>query len=117
MSRWLDQWRFVRDPERRRAKSSKRKGEPTVEIRLLNPWHAVSIEAGKGACEAVRALQGQRYLSSGSPPLIPLKECDAARCRCRYKHHDDRRSGTSITDPFKTLQAHPMRRRTDGPTF
>lgn len=60
-------------------------------IRISNPWHAVSIQAGGGACPAARALGNVRYLSAEAPNL-PLKACsDPAGCRCTYRHHDDRR--------------------------
>jgi hypothetical protein len=55
-------------------------------------FHAVSIRYGSGACEAARAMEGRRFLS-GAAPTLPLPECDAAECRCRFKHHEDRRSG------------------------
>jgi hypothetical protein len=117
MVRWLDAWRSARDPRRRDEKSPDAQDPPSVHVRILNPWHAVSIEPGEESCEAVCALQDQRFLSSGTPPLIPLKDCDASRCTCRYRHHDDRRAGTGISDPFKPLQPHPLRRRTDAPSF
>jgi hypothetical protein len=36
--------------------------------------------------------QGMRFLSSAAPRL-PLPECDALDCKCRFMHHADRRSG------------------------
>ena len=55
-------------------------------------FHAVSIRYGPGACEAARAMEGRRFLSNAAPKL-PLPDCDASECRCRFKHHKDRRSG------------------------
>ena len=55
-------------------------------------WHAVSIAAAAGACEAARACKGKRFLSREAPRL-PLPECDAARCECKYRHYADRRGG------------------------
>jgi hypothetical protein len=53
-------------------------------------WHAVTIVAPSRACEAALACKGTRFLSSEAPRL-PLKECNAARCDCKYRHFSDRR--------------------------
>ena len=53
-------------------------------------FHAVTIEFQEDACEAARSMAGRRYLSEDAPKL-PLPECDAADCKCRFVHHDDRR--------------------------
>ncbi len=55
-------------------------------------FHAVSIQTMNSACEAAKSLQGKRYLA-GAAPRIPLAECDATECKCRFIHHADRRSG------------------------
>jgi hypothetical protein len=62
-------------------------------------YHAVSIKFGEQACEAARALSGRRFLSSAAPRL-PLADCDAAQCGCRFLHHEDRRSGKDRRSPF-----------------
>jgi hypothetical protein len=53
-------------------------------------WHAVAIVAGAGACAAAAARKGQRYLAREAPQL-PLPDCDAQRCSCKYRHFEDRR--------------------------
>ena len=55
-----------------------------------NPFRAVSIKAGSGACTAVTALAGERFLI-GQVPHLPLAECGSKSCTCKYVHHDDRR--------------------------
>ncbi|HUK03218.1 MAG TPA: hypothetical protein VLW26_13145 [Steroidobacteraceae bacterium] len=55
-------------------------------------WHAVTIVSTSHACAAAHALADKRFLSSEAPKL-PLRDCDAARCECRYRHHEDRRAG------------------------
>lgn len=50
------------------------------------------IPANYGACNAVRALAGKRFLSRKMPKL-PLPECDRPQCECGYKYHKDRRDG------------------------
>ena len=56
-------------------------------------WHAVSVAFRDGACEQAQQLAGKRFLSAQAPAL-PLKDCPkGGRCRCVYKHHEDRREG------------------------
>lgn len=57
-----------------------------------SPFHAVSIQPADGHCAAVQTLQVERFLSEEAPSL-PLEECGAEDCRCRYIHHTDRRGG------------------------
>ncbi len=57
------------------------------------PYHAVSVRAGRDACEAAQSFAGKRVLSAEAL-LLPLADCDRAnRCTCSYRHHDDRRAG------------------------
>ena len=62
-------------------------------------YHAVSIKLGEQACEAAQAMSGRRFLSNAAPRL-PLADCDAAQCACRFVHHNDRRSGKDRRSPF-----------------
>jgi len=55
-------------------------------------FHAVSIRFAPDACEAAKKMEGRRFLSTAAPK-IPLPDCDAAECKCRFKHHQDRRAG------------------------
>lgn len=70
--------------------------EDTVDLaataRLKHDFHAVSIRPGAFACKTARDLEGRRFLS-GTAPRIPLPECDATDCTCRFSHHADRRGG------------------------
>lgn len=57
-------------------------------------FRAVEICSDPGACAAARESVGRRFLSSGSPPRIPMLGCDReGNCTCRYRHHEDRRAG------------------------
>jgi hypothetical protein len=56
-------------------------------------FRAVSIRAGDESCEAARQFGRLRFLGAKAPRL-PVPECDAANCTCRYVHYSDRRSGT-----------------------
>jgi len=62
-----------------------------------NTFHAVSVQHAVKACDGARRLQSMRYLSRDAPQL-PLAECKAARCECRYIHHEDRRCGEDRRD-------------------
>ena len=52
---------------------------------------AVEIRHRSGACEAARALDGQRFLTNQSPAL-PLVGCTNSRCDCRFVKLSDRRT-------------------------
>ena len=47
-------------------------------------------------CRAVSEIRGQRFLSDEVPQL-PLDECDAEACECRYELFDDRRTDVRRT--------------------
>lgn len=71
---------------------SKIKREPVKQHTVFNPYHAVSVKPPLvGACMAAQRCAGKRFLSTEAPTL-PLAQCDAASCQCRYRHHEDRRS-------------------------
>ena len=62
-------------------------------------FHSVSIRLSKNACAAAEDLSGRRFLATTAPTL-PLPECDADDCICRFEHHKDRRSGKDRRNPF-----------------
>ena len=62
-------------------------------------YHAVSIKFEANACDAAKAMTGRRFLASAAPRL-PLPDCDSLECRCRFAHHDDRRTGHDRRSPF-----------------
>ena len=62
-------------------------------------YHAVSIKFDTKACSAAKALEGRRFLSTAAPKL-PLPDCDALDCKCRFVHHKDRRTGKDRRSPF-----------------
>ena len=56
-------------------------------------FHAISIVAGPNPCAQVKALVDTRLLSLEAPRL-PLVGCtNPGGCRCKFQHHEDRRSG------------------------
>lgn len=59
--------------------------------REAKPYRSVQIISNADdCCQAVRDLEGQRYLMS-QVPMLPLALCDADNCRCTYQRFDDRR--------------------------
>ena len=84
----------------RRSSGSAATQQPRLEqTEAGGDFHAVSIKFDADACLNAKALQGRRFLASDAPNL-PLDNCDAARCNCRFVHHDDRRSGKDRRSPF-----------------
>lgn len=93
-------WLFIRRRASRAApRPAPRPAPPASVDRQKTAFHAVSIAFGKNACEAARDLAGHRLLSSAAPRL-PLPDCDAPECSCRFVHHKDRRSGKDRRSPF-----------------
>lgn len=73
------------------SKGPKVSKKPTVP---RNPYRATSIQAGADACPAVKSVAGKRFLDTERDlPILPLPECDASRCNCRYQRYEDRRDG------------------------
>jgi hypothetical protein len=62
-------------------------------------YHAVSLHLSRSACDAAKSLGDKRFLADAAP-RIPLMDCDAQTCRCRFKHHKDRRSGDDRRSPI-----------------
>jgi len=61
-------------------------------------FRAVSVVFDQqAACPAVRELALQRFLCSEAP-MLPLTECTAESCTCRFERHEDRRKGPRRAD-------------------
>lgn len=77
---------------RSRENKPKNRRRSVADPRATSKFHAVSIKFVGSACEAVRKLEGKRFLS-GAAPTLPLPDCDVDACKCRFIHHQDRRAG------------------------
>lgn len=67
--------------------------KPPVASRSVPAFHAVEIVSVGACCQAARQAREIRFLSREGPPSLPLAACDfPGACRCRYRHHEDRRS-------------------------
>ena len=88
-------WLYLRS-----GKSAAPKAEPrSLTDTGSSHYHAVSIKFDTNACEAAKAMNGRRFLSSAAPRL-PLPDCDVLECNCRFTHHKDRRTGKDRRSPF-----------------
>lgn len=90
---------FVRRKIRKAPTKPSPAGYPKKATASNTRFHAVSVNFAPDACEAAKNLEGRRFLSSAAP-RIPLPECDAAQCNCRFKHHTDRRTGNDRRDAW-----------------
>ncbi len=59
-------------------------------------YHAVSLILPSNACDAAKALNGERFLASEAP-IFPVDRCDVSSCSCGYQHYDDRRDSPRRT--------------------
>lgn len=77
---------------RKQARAIQRKSTSRP-VKTGEDFRCTSIKPGGNACEAAKNLEGKRFLHSDVPHL-PLTDCSAAQCSCKYNHHDDRREPT-----------------------
>lgn len=91
---------FVLVRNREKAPQDRRRPNSVVDPRATSQFHAVSIRFASTACEAAKNMEGKRFLS-GAAPKIPLPDCDAAVCKCRFVHHKDRRAGEDRRSGFR----------------
>ncbi len=98
-----------------------RKKRPPLSV-IRSKYYGVSVKTnGKYMCEAAFYLEGTRFLANEAPSL-PLHGCAHTRkCRCVYKHFDDRRTsvrresddGLPIKDHPNSVRQGVGRRATD----
>jgi hypothetical protein len=74
---------------RRRAASQG--SVPRQTKRAGGRFGAVEIRVRSGACQGARSLEGQRLLAKEAPAL-PLSDCTAAQCSCKFAKWSDRRA-------------------------
>lgn len=82
---------------------AKIKGEPVKDVRVSNPYHAVAVVPGSRSCAAARDCSSMRFLSKDAPAL-PLPDCDARQCNCRYQHFSDRRGQPRRAADIRVMQ-------------
>lgn len=97
-------WRLYLIADARSAAAARRKlvyfnlGKPS---RYFDkPYHAVAIHPqGETACPYAEGLRRKRFLAREAP-LLPLSGCSVERCKCKYRHYADRRSGVDRRSDF-----------------
>ncbi len=57
---------------------------------ISSRYRCVSIKPRGDACASAMSFGEQRFLTAAAPRL-PLANCDARVCQCRYAHFNDRR--------------------------
>ena len=55
-----------------------------------HPYHCVACKCSEDDCAGVAGLKDKLFLV-GDDHRLPVPECTAVRCRCRYVHYPDRR--------------------------
>ena len=88
------------------SRPNKKKNNPEVVRPKVSRYHCVELVTPYDACEAALSQHGKRYLSAEAP-MLPLEKCDQQNCKCRFKHHDDRRH-QQRRDPFSTAGIHTL---------
>lgn len=90
---------------------------PDVTPSPSNRFHGVTIHFPADACPAVRMYESTKFLAKEAPRL-PLENCTAPRCHCRYEHYDDRRTEerreSSETTKFEGAQRRERKDRRKG---
>lgn len=72
------------------AKKQKAATPKSSPIKKSSPYRSVAVCCDEFACDGAKALSGKRFLISDTP-LLPLLDCTAKKCDCKYSHHPDRR--------------------------
>ncbi len=70
--------------------SSKRSTRTDVSRESIS-YRSVSIVCDSNACNAAISLADRQFLMYEAP-ILPLPNCTAATCACKYIHHQDRRN-------------------------
>jgi hypothetical protein len=95
----------------------KKSSAPTEATSPSNRFHAVTIHMPADACPAVRMFESNKFLAKEAPRL-PLENCTAPRCQCRYEHYDDRRTDerreSSEAKKFEGAQRREVKDRRKG---
>jgi hypothetical protein len=65
----------------------------------VQPFASVEVRCDNSACSSVKNLVGQKLLAEKAP-MLPLPQCDAESCRCRYQKIADRREDSRRSIDF-----------------
>ena len=87
---WLFVPRKVRHSKEEKAKRLREERLSAQAANEEHPYQSVSLCSLGCGCPEVEALAQRRFLTGETPPL-PLAQCSAKSCNCKYVHHQDRR--------------------------
>ena len=89
---------------RTQATTSKRPPRPSRlgKVKPDPQFHAVSLALAGHACEAAKAIESKRFLSTAAP-RIPLPDCDVPACKCHFVHHKDRREASDRRKQYRKI--------------
>jgi hypothetical protein len=73
------------------ARRARPRAEAPRKTKPAGRFGAIEIRTRRSACDAARALEGQRFLTKDAP-LLPLKGCTAVQCSCSFGKLSDRRT-------------------------
>jgi hypothetical protein len=80
---------------------TKQKGQSNQAV--AGSFRSAEIEFEDCACDAVKALGGQRLLLR-NVPLLPVPDCDKPNCKCSYVRYNDRRLWSEDRRAFYSLK-------------
>lgn len=92
---------FLSRRSKTKSKSTNKHSSPATKRK--KDFHAVSIQICPQACAAAKQLRDKRFLSSQAP-MLPLSDCNVKDCKCKFVHHQDRRSHEDRRFPSVTMQ-------------
>ena len=90
----------VRSRQPQAGNAKRPAGRAPANLAQTSKYHAVTINCPDTACDAAKALVDAPTLSSKAP-ILPLPDCDATECHCRFVHHADRRRKSDRRDQFR----------------
>lgn len=76
-----------------------RKKKPALQTQPRNPYSGAAILHDDCACSAVKKIGKHRFLAS-EIPIIPVPNCTAKSCNCKYTRYNDRRNIETRRAPF-----------------
>ena len=88
---------FLMLRSKRDTPTRKKKVETQVQPKKL--YSSAAIMHGDCACSAVKKMGKHRFLAS-EVPIIPVPDCTAKSCTCKYARYNDRRNMDTRRDPF-----------------
>lgn len=94
---WYTQNIQIHALKKKRVKKTKPKLKKALTAKPA--FRSVVIKVGMNACQSAQNLDNQSILMTEASAL-PLGNCDADKCNCRYLRYDDRRRDAHRNSAF-----------------